>query len=93
VTEWVRIRLPNAEVTVSRGYAESLGDAVEVIDAPATNVRGTPLAATRRNGRPNKPRTTVSKEAAKKAVRKQAASSPASDNPVGVADTTPEEAS
>jgi hypothetical protein len=87
--EWVRVRLPetDTEETLSRGFFEGLPEgAVELLDAPATNLRGEPLRPTRKDGRPIKPRTTVSKEAEKKAD-----SSPATgNNPVDVVDT-PEE--
>lgn len=92
MTEWVRVRLPETgmETTQSRGFVDGLPEgSVEILDEPATDLRGLPLPATRKDGRRIKPRTTVQQEAAKK----KAASSPASDNPVGVADTTPEEAS
>jgi hypothetical protein len=67
MTDFVRVALPNGhEATFSRDYAES--EDLEVLDGvAATNSRGVPLPATRRNGRPLKPRTTVEKEAAKKA--------------------------
>ncbi len=68
-TNWVRIRLVNGmETTVSADFAASFG--AEVLDVPATNSRGVPLAATRKNGRPPKVKTTVSNEVAKKAAAK-----------------------
>lgn len=68
---FVRVRLPNGyEATLPEGATEG----AEVIDAPATDLRGKPLSATRKNGRPIKARTTVNKAAAKKAA---AASKPA----------------
>lgn len=93
MSEFVRVRLPSgAEVTVSAAYADGLGDSVEVLDAPATNGRGIPLPASRTNGRPRKPRTTVENEVAKKAPREKAASSPAEDTDGVAVVTMPEEA-
>lgn len=92
MTEFVRIRTESGyEASVSAGYAEGV-DGLEVIDAPATNLRGRPLSATRENGRRALPRTTAKKAAAKKAAAKRAASSPAAPTTSGVA-ATPEEAS
>lgn len=89
-TEWVRIRLDNgAEVSVNAGYAASVN--AEVLDVPATNLRGAPLSATRKNGRPPKAKTTVNTEAAKKAAPQVA--SPTTDAGSSVAGSTPEEAS
>ena len=90
--EFVRVRLPNGhEATLSAAFVE--GTDLEVLDAPATNRRGVPLPATRRNGRPAKARTSVKKEAAKKAAKKSAIPAASDDNPTtdGVA-VTPEEA-
>ncbi len=64
---FVRVRLPN-------GYEASLSGVVahterlEILDAPATNLRGRPLPASRKDGRPIKPRTTVDAEVAKRAA-------------------------
>lgn len=96
MSEFVRVRNPNGyESTLSKAYVEGIkGDGVEVLDdVPATNTWGRPLAATRRNGRPAKPRTTVKKAAAKKtAARKTAAAQAPADNPTGgAAADTPEE--
>jgi hypothetical protein len=68
MTDFVRVALPNGhEATFSRVYAESEG--LKILDGvPATNSRGVPLSATRKNGRPLKPRTSVEQEAARKAV-------------------------
>jgi hypothetical protein len=91
--DWVRVRLPEsgAEVTISGAYFDGLpAGSVELLDSPALNSRGLPLSASRKNGRPQKSRTTVRKEAAKKAVKK--AESPAASTPVGAADRLPEEA-
>lgn len=92
--EFVRVRTENGmEATLSESYAKSVG--AEIIDADATNVRGEPLAASRRDGRPPKRRTSVKKEAAKKTATKKAASSPASssESNSGSAADQPEEAS
>lgn len=81
--EFVRIRTENGmESTISATYAEGL-EGVEILDEPATNSWGRPLPATRQNGRPAKPRTTVTKAAA----RKQAASTKAAPS-LGAVDTT-----
>lgn len=92
MSDFVRISQENGmEATVSRAYAEGT-EGVEILkDAAALNSRGAPLAASRRDGRQVKPKTTVEKAAAKKASAKKAASSTA-DNNSGVA-ATPEEAS
>ncbi len=88
-TSWVRIRLESGvEVSVSADFAASFD--ARVLDVPATNLRGVPLAATRKHGRPPKVKTTVSNEVAKKAAPKVA--SPTTTNPVSVAGSTPEEA-
>jgi hypothetical protein len=64
---FVRVRLPNGyETSVSEVHAQSEG--LEILDAPATNLRGKPLPATRKNGRPKKKRTSVAQAAAKKAA-------------------------
>lgn len=77
--DFVRVSLPNGhEATFSRAYAESEG--LKVIDSPATNSRGLPLPATRKGGRPVKPATTVSKEAAKKTARKTSETPASSDD-------------
>jgi len=55
--EFVRVRDKQAnvpDVSVSRAYAEGLGDAVEILDAPAFDERGrllepTPKAKTPKN--------------------------------------------
>lgn len=94
MSEFVRVRNPNGyESTLSKAYVEGIKGDVEVLDVPATNTWGRPLAATRRNGRPAKPRTTVRKAAAKKtAARKTAAVKAPADNPTGgAAADTPEE--
>jgi hypothetical protein len=65
---FVRVRLPNGyEATLPEGATEG----AVVIDAPATNLRGKPLPATRKNGRPVMRRTTVKEAAAKKAAAKK----------------------
>jgi hypothetical protein len=64
---FVRVRLPNGhEISIDEGRARSVG--YEVLDVPATNLRGKPLPATRKNGRPKKKRTSVAQAAAKKAA-------------------------
>ena len=94
---FVRVRLSESgrEVSLSAAFVAGLPEgAVEVIDAPAIDSRGRPRAATREGGRPLKPRTTVQKEAAKKAASVKAASSTADvSDPVDVVDNPPKEAS
>lgn len=95
MSEFVRIRLPNgSEVSLSRAFVEGLPDgAVEVLDVPATNLRGVPLPATRKNGRRIKPRTTVEKEAATKAASNPPSDPGPSDSTLDGAAVKPEEAS
>lgn len=89
-TSWVRIRLESgAEVSVSADFAAATNSLV--LDVPATNLRGVPLAATRKNGRPPKVKTTVNKEAANK-VAPKVASPTANITGSSVAGSTPEEA-
>ena len=94
MTDFVRVRLPNGyEATLNAEYVKGLGEkAPEVLDVPATNSRGVPLPATRKHGRPVKPVTTVSKEAAKKAAEKSATPAPSDTTPTDGVAVTPEEA-
>ena len=65
---FVRVLLPNGhEASLSADYVAGI-EGVVVLDEPATDLRGKPLPATRRNGRRIKPRTPVKKAAAKKAA-------------------------
>lgn len=92
MSEFVRVRLPNGhEATLSAAYVA--GTDLQVLDVPATNLRGRPLPASRRDGRRMKPKTSVEKEVVKKAAKHQSASPASSDTPTtgGVA-VTPEEA-
>lgn len=94
MSDFVRIKTENGrEVTVGRAFAESLGSDVEIIDAPATNGRGLPIRESRAGGRRAKPKTTVKKEAAKKATSKSAPSEPGEPTSDGVAVVQPQEAS
>ena len=92
--EFVRIRLSNGrEVSVSRAFAAHLGDDVEVLDAPATNNRGRPVRETLSGGRRAKRKTTVNKEAAKKAASSTSTPSEPGDTTTdGVAVDQPQEA-
>lgn len=92
MTDWVRIRVENGrEVTVARAFAEAVG--AEIIDAPAASRRGLPLRETRAGGRRSKPKTTVNKEAAKKAVSGSSSpSEPGESTDSGVAADQPQEA-
>lgn len=63
---FVRVRMPNGyEVSLNESFATTHG--LEVLDEPATNLRGRPLPATRKNGRPVKPRVSIEEAAASKA--------------------------
>jgi hypothetical protein len=86
----VRVRLPSGwETSVNHDYAAAQG--LEVLDQPATNIRGA-LPATRKNGRRAKRKTTVNEAAAKKAAASTTtASSTVSNNIGGVAAGSPEE--
>lgn len=75
-------------VTVARAYAEGIKD-VEILDVPATDRRGRPLPASRLDGRRVKPRTTVKKAAAKKAVASKS-TDPVAPTTGGSAAETPE---
>lgn len=96
--EFVRIRTENGmESTISAAYAEGV-EGVEIIDEPATNSWGRPLPATRQNGRPAKPRTSVKAAASKRAASKRAAKktaaaleADATPTPGGAAADSPEE--
>lgn len=91
MTEFVRVSLPNGhEATLSADYVA--GTDLQVLDVPATDLRGRPLPVSRKGGRRPKPKTTVAQAAAKK-VAKKSASPASSDDPTddGVA-VTPEEA-
>ena len=67
MSRFVRVRLPNGhEASLSTAFVA--GTDLTVLDEPATNLRGAPLPATRKHGRRMKPKTTVEKEAAKKAA-------------------------
>jgi hypothetical protein len=66
---FVRVRLPNGyEASLPEGATEG---AVVLEGVPATNLRGKPLPATRKNGRPVMRRTSVKEAAAKKAAAKK----------------------
>lgn len=91
MTEYVRVRLSNGhEATLSADFVE--GTNLTVLDEPATDLRGRPLPATRKGGRRMKPKTTVEKEAAKKATANKSDPGPSDDNPTGGVAVAPEEA-
>lgn len=74
---FVRVQLKNGnKASLAKGYVDGLED-VEVLDEPATGTAGRPLPASRGDGRPKKPRTTVKKAAAKKAAARTTATSQA----------------
>lgn len=60
----VRVRIGDREVTVGAAFAKSKG--LQVLDEPARREDGTTRPETRAGGRPVKPKTSVSTEAAKK---------------------------
>lgn len=64
----VRIDAGNGRAaTISGALYESLGDdKPALVDEPALDSRGLPRQSTRIDGRPDKPRTSVAREAAKK---------------------------
>lgn len=63
---FARVRCENGyEHSINEEYARSRG--LEVLDEPATDRRGRPLPATRKNGRPVKPRVSVDEAAAARA--------------------------
>lgn len=69
MTEFVRVALANGhEATLSADFVA--GTNLEVLDAPATDLRGRPLPVSRKGGRRMKPKTTVVAEVAKKAAKK-----------------------
>ena len=92
MTEFVRVSLPNGhEVTLSADYVA--GTDLQVLDAPATNLRGKPLPASRKGGRRMKSKTTVERAAAKKAATRKSATPAPSDEPhTGGVAVKPEEA-
>lgn len=75
-------------VTISRAYAEGIGDA-EILDVPATDRRGRPLPASRLDGRRAKPKTTVKEAAAAKAAARKS-TDPVAPITGGSAADTPE---
>lgn len=94
MSEFVRVRMPNGfEASLSRAFVDGLDGALEVLDAPATNLRGVPLPASRKNGRRIKPRTTVEKEVANKAASNPLSDPGPSDSTLDGAAVKPEEAS
>lgn len=62
----VRVRIGNTETNVGKAFAEAKG--LDVLDEPTHNPDGSPRAATRKGGRPRKPRTSVAEAAASKAA-------------------------
>ena len=72
MSEFVRVRsAAGKESTISQAFVDGLEKgAVEILDEPATNTWGRVLPATSKNGRAEKPRTTVSQSAKKKSASK-----------------------
>lgn len=85
MTEFVSIKADNGRVvSVSKDFADTLKD-VEILDEPATNLRGRPLGERRAGGRRAKPKTTVAKAAAKKTASTATPPSEPGDPTSGVA--------
>lgn len=74
MSELVRVRLNGVEKNMSRAFAE--GHGLEVLDEPTRRPDGQIRATTRLHGRPRKPKTSVSVEAAKKKATDVDASTP-----------------
>jgi hypothetical protein len=92
MSDFVRVRMSNGhEVTLSRSFAE--GSGLEVLDAPATDLRGRPLSASRKDGRRMKPKATVEKEVAKKVTSHQSDPGPSDATTNDGVAVAPEEAS
>lgn len=71
----VRVRLDTGmELNLGADYAADNG--LTVLDESAYKGDGTPRPPTRRNGRRNKPRTSVSNEAARKKTKRGGQSTP-----------------
>lgn len=67
MSDLARVRVGNVELNFSRSIAEQEG--LTILDEPVLKGDGTFRPQTRRNGRRDKPKTTVSAEAAKKKQR------------------------
>jgi hypothetical protein len=91
MSDFVRVRLSNGhEASLSADFVA--GTNLEVLDAPATDLRGRPLPVSRKGGRRLKPKTTVAAEAVKKAAKKSDPGPSDATTDDGVA-VKPEEAS
>lgn len=87
MAEFVLVRHPNGTVSpVSAAFAARRG--LEVVDDDPIGPNGLPKPATRDNGRPIKPHTTVDDEAAKKASGDSSPEELAVTPPEGAAETT-----
>lgn len=65
MADLVRVRTESGqEINVGRGFAERHD--LTVLDEPALRGDGRPRRATRKNGRPNKPKTSVAAQVAEK---------------------------
>ncbi len=62
----VRVRKDNLEFNVGAALAKAQG--LDVLDEPTHGANGQPRPATRLNGRPRKPKTSVAEAAEKKAA-------------------------
>lgn len=71
MAELVRAVIGDQELNVGRAYAEK--KRLKVLDEPTHRPDGRPRPATRRGGRPDKPKTTVDEAAAKKRGTSKAA--------------------
>ena len=93
MAEFVRIKVENGrEVSVSATFAASIPGVVYVDDAP-TNTRGKPKRETLSGGRRSKPKTTVNKEAARKAASVVSTPSEPGETADGTTVDQPQEAS
>lgn len=89
---FARVRLENGhEHSINEEFARANG--LQILDKPATNRRGRPLPATRKNGRPKKRRTTVKKAAAIKAEAAPPLGVPVASNTPQEPAATPKEES
>lgn len=77
--ELVRAVIDGQEVNVGAAFAKSKG--LEVLDEPTHGEDGQIRPATRRGGRPRKPRTSVAKKAAEKKAAAESAEPADDTNP------------
>lgn len=91
MSEFVRVSLANGhEATLSAAFVA--GTDLQVLDVPATDLRGRPLPASRKGGRRMKPKTTVAEAAVKKAAMNESDPGPSDDTTTDGVAVAPEEA-